>query len=220
MVYGYSKVMEGFELDNDEMTTTVKPTINMDDMTEDEMTTTIKPMKKAKNKSMILENQEINNLSVQEQNRLRNLKKRRAKLMMQRTGINRKIVRIEKEIKRLEKKAEMDENEEEIEDVEIIEDEMDDEVTEDETEMTDDEEEMIEGFSSMKEGFSGSVLIKVDHIQNLLKAILLGLVFYLLSHKSLYKITKPSLTFFNGLGHNVLHMIIFIGLSYLILLAV
>lgn len=85
----------------------------------------------------------------------------------------------------------------------------------------DDEEEIYEGFSStnhITEGFNGSVSIKMNHLKSLLKAILLGLIFYLLTHKDFFEMTKPVFKAVKKvMSHNVLHMLIFVMLSYVVL---
>lgn len=90
-----------------------------------------------------------------------------------------------------------------------------------EEEEIDDEEEVYEGFSSLNnitEGFNGSVSIKMNHLKTLLKAILLGLIFYLLTHKDFFEMTKPVFKAVKKvMSHNVLHMLIFVMLSYVVL---
>ena len=69
--------------------------------------------------------------------------------------------------------------------------------------------------SSVKgvEGFNGGSKKKYDDSKLILKSILFGLLFYLLSNQKIYNITKPYL---NGLDKNLVHSIVFIILFYLI----
>ena len=63
------------------------------------------------------------------------------------------------------------------------------------------------------EGFKGGEEKKYNDNKLVLKSILFGLLFYLLSNQKIYDLTKPYL---NGLDKNLVHSIVFIILFYLI----
>ena len=63
------------------------------------------------------------------------------------------------------------------------------------------------------EGFRGGEEKKYNDNKLVLKSILFGLLFYLLSNPKIYNLTKPYL---NGLDKNLVHSIVFIILFYLI----
>lgn len=63
------------------------------------------------------------------------------------------------------------------------------------------------------EGFKGGEEKKYNENKLVLKSILFGLLFYLLSNQKIYDLTKPYL---NGLDKNLVHSIVFIILFYLI----
>lgn len=63
------------------------------------------------------------------------------------------------------------------------------------------------------EGFRGGQEKKYNDNKLVLKSILFGLLFYLLSNQKIYDLTKPYL---NGLDKNLVHSIVFIILYYLI----
>ena len=69
-----------------------------------------------------------------------------------------------------------------------------------------------ESFKNL-EGFRGGEKKEYNNFKLLLKSILFGLLFYLLSNEKIYKLTKPYL---NGLDKNIVHSIVFIVLFYLI----
>jgi hypothetical protein len=69
-----------------------------------------------------------------------------------------------------------------------------------------------ESFKNL-EGFRGGETKEYNNFKLLLKSILFGLLFYLLSNEKIYKLTKPYL---NGLDKNIVHSIVFIVLFYLI----
>jgi hypothetical protein len=104
-------------------------------------------------------------------------------------------------------------------------------MAEDDTEM--DEEDMpedeygdfnmdndIEGFkgNNIKEPFRGSIVIMRGYLHNLLKAILLALLFYLLSSKDMYAMTKQIHTTVKDIiSHNILHTFIFLVVAFLVI---
>ena len=63
------------------------------------------------------------------------------------------------------------------------------------------------------EGFEGGSNNKYNESKLVLKSILFGLLFYLLSNQKIYNLTRPYL---NGLDKNLVHSIVFIILFYLI----
>ena len=63
------------------------------------------------------------------------------------------------------------------------------------------------------EGFRGGEEKKYNDNKLVLKSILFGLLFYILSNPKIYNLTRPYL---NGLDKNLVHSIVFIILYYLI----
>ena len=70
----------------------------------------------------------------------------------------------------------------------------------------------IKGIESI-EGFKGGEEKKYNDNKLVLKSILFGLLFYILSNQKIYNLTRPYL---NGLDKNLVHSIVFIILFYLI----
>lgn len=91
--------------------------------------------------------------------------------------------------------------------------------TEEDTEDVEmDDEEMVEGFKNkIEEPFLGSRLLARIHLRNILKAVLLALMYYLVSSKDMILFTKPVYDLVkNTMSVNVFHTLIFLVLSYII----
>lgn len=83
----------------------------------------------------------------------------------------------------------------------------------------DNEGDDIEGFKSViEEPFRGSSIIVRKYLSDLLKAVLLALLFYLVSSKDMIMFTKPIYDLVkNVMSVEVLHTLIFLLLSYVVI---
>jgi hypothetical protein len=83
----------------------------------------------------------------------------------------------------------------------------------------DEEDDDIEGFKSViEEPFRGSSIIVRKYLSDLLKAVLLALLFYLVSSKDMIMFTKPIYDLVkNVMSVEVLHTLIFLLLSYIVI---
>jgi hypothetical protein len=93
---------------------------------------------------------------------------------------------------------------------------LDEEMDEEDTSL-DDEVIIEEGFK-INEAFNGSNILFRKYFSNLLKAVLLSLIYYLLSSKDVFNLTIPLFNIVkNVMSHLVLHSLIFLLLAYLII---
>ena len=102
-------------------------------------------------------------------------------------------------------------------DTDIIDDEEQLENAEDDM---DQDNDLIEGFKNGLhiEGFRGSIIIMKRYLHDLLKAVLLALLFYLLSSKDMYAMTKQiHIAVKDIVSHNILHTLIFLVIAFLII---
>ena len=96
----------------------------------------------------------------------------------------------------------------------VVEGEVDEEVDKEvEEEVYEEFTNQINRKSSIKEGFSEGKKIIYGKHKLLLKSILFGILFYLLSNKQIYKLTSP---YFKNLDPSLMHTLIFVGLHYFI----
>ena len=95
--------------------------------------------------------------------------------------------------------------------------EVDDSPTEGEEDPTEGEETNIMQDSSVVEGFNGSKVIELNNEKVWLKSIMFGLLFYILSNPKIYDLTKG---LSSQINKHVLHTIIFVVITYLLLLII
>lgn len=70
----------------------------------------------------------------------------------------------------------------------------------------------------MIEGFRGSSIMVKRYLSDLLKAILLGLIYYLMTSKDMFIFTKPIHSLVKkGMSHEILHTLIFVVLAYIVI---
>lgn len=121
----------------------------------------------------------------------------------------------------------MDDDEDILDEEDITNDDMEDEtdIQEEDTDILEDEMDTdtdiaIEGFKngSHIEAFRGSTIVMKRYLHDLLKAVLLALLFYLLSSKDMYAMTKQIHTAVKDIvSHNILHTLIFLVVAFLII---
>lgn len=196
MVNGYSSIKEGFA-----STPRDEPDANMDKITD--LTDDIKQLEKE--------------LKMKKDALVKEVKKS-VEMDMEDKEMERDMTRDEIA---MEDKEDMERNEMDMEDDKEIADDKEmanESVMAEESDM-DEESDDIEGFKSViEEPFRGSSIIVRKYLSDLLKAVLLALLFYLVSSKDMIMFTKPIYDLVkNVMSVEVLHTLIFLLLSYIVI---
>lgn len=202
MVNGYSSIKEGFA-----STPRDEPDANMDKITD--LTDDIKQLEKE--------------LKMKKDALVKEVKKS-VEMDMEDKEMERDMTRDEID---MEDKEDMERNEMDMEDDKEIADDKEmanESVMAEESDMDkesdmDEESDDIEGFKSViEEPFRGSSIIVRKYLSDLLKAVLLALLFYLVSSKDMIMFTKPIYDLVkNVMSVEVLHTLIFLLLSYIVI---
>lgn len=196
MVNGYSSIKEGFA-----STPRDEPDANMDKITD--LTDDIKQLEKE--------------LKMKKDALVKEVKKS-VEMDMEDKEMERDMTRDEID---MEDKEDMERNEIDMEDDKEMANEsvMAEESDMDKESDMDEESDDIEGFKSViEEPFRGSSIIVRKYLSDLLKAVLLALLFYLVSSKDMIMFTKPIYDLVkNVMSVEVLHTLIFLLLSYIVI---